>query len=84
MKHPTEENHQFLKQTRHALLREKRRAKRQWKFKYANKCKKNDFCLKPKEAWSMVFKLMEGFTKHHLTYRPTNFKYKNGIEAKSA
>jgi hypothetical protein len=26
---------------------------------------------------------MEGFTKHHRTYRPTNFKYKNGTEAKS-
>ena len=31
----------------------------------------------------MVFKLMEGFTKHHHMYHPTNFKYKNGIEAKN-
>ena len=31
----------------------------------------------------MVFKLMEGFTKHHRNYLPTNFKYKNGTEAKN-
>ena len=83
MKHPTEENHLNLKQIRHTLLREKTRAKRRWQFEFASKCKKNDFCLKPKEAWSMVFKLMEGFTKLHRMYRPTNFKYKNGIEAKN-
>ena len=47
MKHPSTENHQALKQARHALLREKRKAKRQWQFEYANKCKKSDFCLSP-------------------------------------
>ena len=31
----------------------------------------------------MVFKLMEGFTKHHRTFHPTNFKYKNNTEAKN-
>jgi hypothetical protein len=83
MKHPTEENHQTLKQARHNLLQEKRRAKQQWQFEYASKCKKKDFCLKPKEAWKMVCNLMDGFTKHHRIYLPTNFKHKNGIEAKN-
>mmetsp|Transcript_22629 Transcript_22629/g.32396 ORF Transcript_22629/g.32396 Transcript_22629/m.32396 type:complete len:650 (+) Transcript_22629:1533-3482(+) len=31
----------------------------------------------------MVFKLMEGFTKHHRNYLPNNFKFKNGTEAKN-
>ena len=31
----------------------------------------------------MVFKLMEGFSTHHRIFRPTNFKYKNGTEAKN-
>jgi hypothetical protein len=31
----------------------------------------------------MVFKLMEGFQKHHRTHLPSNFKNKNGIEAKN-
>ena len=31
----------------------------------------------------MVFKLMEGFQKHHHTYLPANFKNKKGIEAKT-
>ena len=39
--------------------------------------------MKPKEAWDMVFKLMEGFQKHHHTYLPANFKNKKGIEAKT-
>ncbi len=30
----------------------------------------------------MVFKLMEGFQKHHKVYIPKNFKSVNGIEAK--
>jgi len=83
LKHPTEDNHISLKQARHTLLREKRKAKRQWQLEYANKCKKKDLCLKPKEAWNMVFKLMEGFTKHHRNYLPNNFKFKNGTEAKN-
>ena len=40
-------------------------------------------CLKPKDAWNMVFKIMEGFTSHHKKYMPKNFKSKNGIETKS-
>jgi hypothetical protein len=83
LKHPSTENHQALKEARHTLLREKRKAKRQWQYEYASKCKKNDFCLKPKDAWKMVFSLMEGFSTHHRIYRPTNFKHKNGVEAKS-
>jgi len=84
MKHPSTENLQALKQARHTLLREKRRAKRQWQLEYANKCKKSDFCLSPKDAWKMVFNLMEGFTTHHRVFRPTNFKSRNGIKAMTA
>jgi hypothetical protein len=36
----------------------------------------------PKEAWSMIFKLMEGFQGHHKTHMPRNFKTKPGKEAK--
>ncbi len=43
---------------------------------------KSDFAVNPKEAWSMIFKLMEGFQKHHKVYMPKTFKFKNGIEAK--
>ena len=56
-----EENTNKLREARHKLLREKRRAKRKWQYEYAEKCKKRDFILNPKEAWRMVFKLMEGF-----------------------
>ena len=45
--------------------------------------KKSEFCLKPKDAWNMVFKLMVGFTSHHRKYMPKNFKSKNGVEAKT-
>ena len=83
MKHTSTENHQALKQARHALLCEKRKAKRQRQFEYANKYKKSDFCLSPKDAWKMVFDLMEGFSTHHHIFCPTNFKYKNGTEAKN-
>ena len=31
----------------------------------------------------MVFKLMEGFQKHHRMHIPSNFKNKNGTEAKN-
>ena len=83
IKHPTESNQNKLREARHHLLREKRKAKRQWQYAYASKCKKNDFAINPKEAWDMVFKLMEGFQKHHHTYLPANFKNKKGIEAKT-
>ena len=39
--------------------------------------------MKPKEAWEMVFKLMEGLQKYHHTYLPANFKNKSGIKAKT-
>ena len=72
-----------LKETRHNLLREKRKAKRQWQYTYASKCQKANFIIKPKEAWEMVFKLMEGFQGHHRTHLPSNFKNANGIEVKN-
>jgi hypothetical protein len=72
-----------LREARHELLREKRRAKRKWQYEYAEKCKKRDFILNPKEAWRMVFKLMEGFQKHHRNNLPKNFKSKAVIEAKN-
>mmetsp|Transcript_14246 Transcript_14246/g.20423 ORF Transcript_14246/g.20423 Transcript_14246/m.20423 type:complete len:81 (+) Transcript_14246:574-816(+) len=31
----------------------------------------------------MVFKLMEGFQSHHRNYLPSNFRNKNGVEAKT-
>jgi hypothetical protein len=76
VKQPFEENGQNLKEARHQLLREKRRAKRHWQFVYAKKCKKSDFAVNPKEAWSMIFKHMEGFQKHHKVYMPKNFNLK--------
>ena len=83
LKHPSELNKQTLREARHHLLREKRKAKRQWQLAYAARCKKKDFCVHPKEAWQMVFRLMEGFQKHHRVYLPRNFKTKNGVEAKN-
>ena len=44
---------------------------------------KKDFCLKPKEAWDMVFKIIEGFTSHHKKHLPKNFKSKTGVIAKT-
>ena len=49
----------MLREARHDLLREKRKAKRHWQCEYTEKCKKEDLILNPKEAWSMVFKLMD-------------------------
>ena len=83
LKCPSEENTKKLRDARHHLLREKRRAKRKWQYQYAEKCKKKDFILNPKEAWNMVFKLMEGYQKHHRNILPKNFKSKAGIEAKN-
>mmetsp|Transcript_1493 Transcript_1493/g.2313 ORF Transcript_1493/g.2313 Transcript_1493/m.2313 type:complete len:881 (+) Transcript_1493:452-3094(+) len=83
MKQPSSENQNHLKETRKELLRQKRIAKRNWQLAYASRCKKADFCITPKEAWSMVFKLMEGFQGHHRNYLPPNFRNKNGIEAKN-
>jgi hypothetical protein len=83
LKSPSEENTMKLREARHHLLREKRKAKRKWQYQYAEKCRKKDFILNPKEAWSMVFKLMEGYQKHHRISIPKNFKSKTGIEAKN-
>ena len=44
---------------------------------------KQDFILNLTEAWNMVFKLMDGFQKHHKNILPRNFKSKAGIEAKN-
>jgi hypothetical protein len=82
LKHQSDEIHQRLIATRKALLREKRRAKRQWQFAYAKKYKKEDFASNPKEAWNMIFKLIEAFQGRHKTYMPKNFKTKSGKEAK--
>ena len=83
MKNPSVENQANLKKARHNLLPEKWKGKWQWQYTYASKCQKNDFIIKPKEAWEMVFILMEGFQKHHQTHLPSNFKNKNGTEAKN-
>jgi hypothetical protein len=31
---------------------------------------KHDFCINLKEAWNMVFKLLEGFQNHHKVFIP--------------
>jgi hypothetical protein len=80
---PSDDNQHKLKEARHALLRSKRKAKRKWQLEFAMKCQNLDFKINPKDAWKMVFKLMEGFQSHHKTYIPKNFKNKSGIEAKN-
>ncbi len=82
VKRPINENLLILKEACHNLLREKRKAKREWQRLFAEKCQSRDFKDNPKEAWNMVFKLMEGFQSHHQTFIPRNFKNKAGIEAK--
>jgi hypothetical protein len=64
IKQLSEPKHQIPREARHQKLREKRKAKRQWPFTYAKRCKKADFAINLKEASSMVFKLMDGFQKH--------------------
>jgi hypothetical protein len=49
VKQSSEENYQKLKETRHQLLREKRKAKRHWQFAYAEKSKKRDYSINPKK-----------------------------------
>jgi hypothetical protein len=83
MKNPSDSNQLLLRTTRHKLLRGKRAAKRQWQLTYASKCQKHDFCINPKEAWNMIFKLIEGFQNHHKVFIPKNFKSKSGIIAKT-
>mmetsp|Transcript_1492 Transcript_1492/g.2308 ORF Transcript_1492/g.2308 Transcript_1492/m.2308 type:complete len:395 (+) Transcript_1492:893-2077(+) len=83
MKNPSTQNQDHLRETRRELLREKRAAKRHWQYAYASQCRKADFLISPKEAWSMVFKLMEGFQSHHRNHLPSNFRNKNGVEAKT-
>ena len=65
LKCPSQENSNKLREARHQLLREKCKAKRKWQFQYTEKCKKKDIILNPKEAWNMVFKLIDRFQKHH-------------------
>jgi hypothetical protein len=83
MKTPNDENQQKLKESRHTLLKSKRKTKRQWQLEYTERCRKQDFRINPKEAWSMVFKIMEEYQNHHKVCMPRNFKNKLGIEAKN-
>jgi hypothetical protein len=82
MKNPSETNHQNLKTARQNLLREKERAQRHWQFTFASNCQTTHFKVNPKEAWKMVFKLMEGFQNHHKISILQNFKSKAGAEAR--
>ncbi len=70
MKHPNGGNQQKLKDSRCNLLRNKRKAKRQWQFEFTQNCQKQSFKLNPKQVWKMVFKLMEGYQSHHRAYMP--------------
>jgi hypothetical protein len=65
MKHGSTETNEILKQPRHNLKNEKKKAKREWQKTFAEKCQQEDFRKNPKQAWSMIFKLMEGFQGHH-------------------
>jgi hypothetical protein len=51
MKHPNDGNQQKLKVSRQNLLRNKRKAKRQCQFEFAQNCQKQSFKVNPKEAW---------------------------------
>ncbi len=84
MKNPSTENQQILKTTRRELLKEKRRAKRKWQYEYAEKCQTAHLKINPKETWSMVFKIMEGFQTHHKSEVERFFRFKDGKLAKNA
>jgi hypothetical protein len=75
MKHPNDGNQQKLKDSRRKLLKSKRKAKRQWQLEFAEECQKKSFKLNLKEAWKMVFKLMEGFQGHHRTLQSILMKH---------
>jgi hypothetical protein len=83
VKRPTEENHLLLKEGRHKLLKEKRKAKRVWQRTFAEQCQDHNFKENPKAAWNMIAKLMDGFQSHHKTFIPKIFKNKAGLEAKN-
>jgi hypothetical protein len=51
---------------------------------YAEKCQSDHLKINPREAWDMVFKLMEGFHTHHRRNTEKNFKSKDGRIAKSS
>ncbi len=78
MEKGTAETQENLRETRRNLLREKRKAKRKWQFNFAENCQKKDFRSNPKEAWQMVFRLMDGFQKHHRKATQKLFKNQKG------
>ncbi len=84
MKKPSEEITQILRTTQHSLLREKRRAKREWQYIYAEKCQAAHLRINPKETWDMMFKLIEGFQTHHKRTTEKNFKFRDGMIAKDS
>jgi hypothetical protein len=50
---------------------------------FASNCQASHFKSNPKEAWKMVFKLMEGFQTHQELSMPKKFKSKACVEAKT-
>ena len=42
------------------------------------KCKPENFKESPREAWQMIFKLIDGFQTHHREYGGQLFKDKKG------
>ncbi len=81
MKQGSEESHQKLKEARSNLRKGKKKAKCTWQSTFAQKCRKQDLQEKSKEAWKMIFKLMEGFQGHYKQPKARNFKNKEGTEA---
>jgi len=59
------------------LQRDKRKAKRKWQEFFARKCQHKNFKSNLKDAWDMVFKLIEGFQDHR-QFSQKNFKDQNG------
>jgi hypothetical protein len=57
---------------------QKEETKQDWQKKFAEKCQQDDYHENPKQAWSMVFKLMEGFQRHHKTLLPKAFNNHRG------
>jgi hypothetical protein len=74
MEKGTSESQELLKEMRQNLLRDKRRAKRNRQFTYAEKCQQKDFRSNPKEAWRMISYLISGFQEHHKSLTKKNLQ----------
>ena len=74
-------NHQFLKDVR--ILLQKEKIKEKMAIRISHECQKEDFKTNPGDAWQMVFKLIEGFQGHHWSFCQKKFKNKKGKMSKN-